>query len=350
MFSASPDRSNLAARAKTEFMKRSTASLEKAFRLFQTNQLSAALKECRAFLEVRPNNYDALQLCGAICSDLGRHADALRFFNRALGLQPRSAGAHHNLGNAQMAAGEVAAAQRSFEAGLQIEPTWPLLLCASANALTEMQRYDEALAQFESAIAIDAHFADAHYGLGRLLMLKSAFATAKAAFLRAAELDGSDRGARLNAFNCGLEVADWQDYAQLHAASRSAALAGTGKNAFGSLLLFDDSKIHFCCAKTALEVRGTPRPLPPTPHRAGSRIRIAYFSSDFREHPTSRLLVGLIEQHDRDAFEVVGFSMAAARPARQAPFRNEYAKPSILLSTCRKRARTLSETLRRNLT
>jgi predicted O-linked N-acetylglucosamine transferase (SPINDLY family) len=42
-----------------------------------------------------------------------------------------------------------------------------------------------------------------------------------------------------------------------------------------------------------------------TPHK---KIRIGYFSADFREHPVSRLLAELIEIHDRSRFEVIAFS------------------------------------------
>ena len=36
------------------------------------------------------------------------------------------------------------------------------------------------------------------------------------------------------------------------------------------------------------------------------RLRIAYLSADFRTHPTSQLIAGLIEHHDRARFEVLG--------------------------------------------
>jgi protein O-GlcNAc transferase len=42
--------------------------------------------------------------------------------------------------------------------------------------------------------------------------------------------------------------------------------------------------------------------------RSGERIRIGYLSSDFRALPTAYLTVGLIEHHDRQGFEVIGYS------------------------------------------
>lgn len=41
----------------------------------------------------------------------------------------------------------------------------------------------------------------------------------------------------------------------------------------------------------------------------GSRIRIGYFSADFRVHPVAQLLVELIELLDRTRFELIGYSL-----------------------------------------
>lgn len=46
------------------------------------------------------------------------------------------------------------------------------------------------------------------------------------------------------------------------------------------------------------------------------KIKIGYFSADFRDHPVTQLLVELIETHDRSSFEAIGFSF---RPADESP-------------------------------
>ena len=42
--------------------------------------------------------------------------------------------------------------------------------------------------------------------------------------------------------------------------------------------------------------------------RPTRKIRVGYFSMDFRDHPVSTLMAGVLEAHNRDAFEVYGFS------------------------------------------
>lgn len=44
----------------------------------------------------------------------------------------------------------------------------------------------------------------------------------------------------------------------------------------------------------------------------GKKLRVAYFSSDFHDHATLHLLAGVLEAHDRQAFEVLCFSWGPA--------------------------------------
>ena len=43
------------------------------------------------------------------------------------------------------------------------------------------------------------------------------------------------------------------------------------------------------------------------------RIRVAYLSADFRDHPVSHLLVGMFEHHDRTRIETTAFSFGASK-------------------------------------
>ena len=45
------------------------------------------------------------------------------------------------------------------------------------------------------------------------------------------------------------------------------------------------------------------------PSQKPKRIRLGYFSSDLKEHPVAYLMAKMLEQHDRDQFEVFGYSL-----------------------------------------
>jgi len=74
------------------------------------------------------------------------------------------------------------------------------------------------------------------------------------------------------------------------------------------LSLFDSPKLHKLTAE--MYVMGVrPCSLPIGVRVEGGRIRLGYFSADFREHPVTHLIRDLIRLHSRDSFEVIAFSM-----------------------------------------
>lgn len=66
----------------------------------------------------------------------------------------------------------------------------------------------------------------------------------------------------------------------------------------------------------------------------GRRLRIGYLSSDFREHPTSQLIMGTIRNHDRNAFELFMYCSgwddgSPTRKALEAQFEHIYSVASL---------------------
>ena len=58
---------------------------------------------------------------------------------------------------------------------------------------------------------------------------------------------------------------------------------------------------------------------------AGRRIRIAYLSPDFREHPIAQLVAGVIAHHDREQFEISCWSLGVDD---KSPYRERIIKAS----------------------
>ena len=73
--------------------------------------------------------------------------------------------------------------------------------------------------------------------------------------------------------------------------------------AFDSLLRWDDPVKHRQCADIGVSKLncGPPKPMPSV---VGRRIRLAYISSDPKEHAVHRLLSGILKHHDLSRFEL----------------------------------------------
>jgi protein O-GlcNAc transferase len=76
---------------------------------------------------------------------------------------------------------------------------------------------------------------------------------------------------------------------------------GLGFSAFEQWQSARNFARHVAASRSRLPFRH----LPAVP---ADRLRVAYLSSDFRDHPLAYDIVGLIERHDRTKFEIIGVS------------------------------------------
>lgn len=80
---------------------------------------------------------------------------------------------------------------------------------------------------------------------------------------------------------------------------------------FAMLSLEDAPERHQTRAEIYAKAKYPAKPLPGQvkPSQKTKRIRLGYFSTDFKEHPVAYLIAKMLEQHDRDQFEVFGYSL-----------------------------------------
>jgi len=79
-----------------------------------------------------------------------------------------------------------------------------------------------------------------------------------------------------------------------------------------TLLPFEDAPDrHLIRSKIFAKVNFSQKTLPPKvrPSHMPKRLRVGYFSADFKEHPVSYLMFKVIECHDRSLFDVYGYSI-----------------------------------------
>jgi len=289
----------------------------------------------------------------AALRDLRRTDEALAALDRALAIEPRQAVALANRAAVHLDRGDPQAALDDACAALAIDASEPSAAYNRASALKALGRRDEALAAFGALQRERPDLAPLPVHLGQLLREAGRPAEALAAFERAvalapadpaawterghalAELGRHDEAQASYARALGLEpdapglLGHWLhaklqgcDWEGLDAAfARLAAAVDAGRAAcepFVALLTPLSAAQQRRCAEAHVRLHAPAPSAAATwaqPRREG-RLRIGYFSADFREHATTQLLVGVLEQHDRAAFEVTAF--AYGPPARDA--------------------------------
>lgn len=237
---------------------------------------------------------------------LGRYADAVDAMANAVRLDPLGAPPVALAAAYQMMQqGYVAAALTLFARIAELQPGYVPAQQGRAIALIALQRFEEALPV--------------------LALLKSSGSTID-------YLPGIALHARL-------QCCDWSDFDAARTEMASAVRRGERADAPLSFIVHNESpadqrrcaeiyaadKCSIDAAHPAPATHTAPatRPHPGTrapdgPRAPYSRLRIAYLSSDLRDHAVGQLLAGVFESHDRSRFETYAFSTGGDEsPLRQ---------------------------------
>lgn len=246
----------------------------------------------------------------------GRLVEALTAYDRAIALDPAFAAAYFNRGNAQSDLKRHEEALHSYEHAIALNPGSADAYIGRGNACSELGRHESALGSYARAIALQPDYAEAHYNHGVALRELNRTEAALASFERAMQLKpGQEYLYGLWLF-MRMAVCDWRDIEKEFAALFGKIERGEKASPPFPLIAMPCPPGLQKNAAAAWSLARYPgnQPLPDNPaRRASGKIRIGYFSADFHDHATSRLMAGLFETHDRSRFELTAFSFGATR-------------------------------------
>ena len=312
----------------------------------ELGQLSDAAKSYQNALTINPDYSESHNNLGVIFYELDKYDEAVQSYNRALTIDPEYAEAHNNLGTSLNKLGQLEEAVKSYEKALIIDPDYSdsynnlgvvqkkqgklnaavksyesALAINSGDAdthnnlgivLFELERLDDAIQSYGNAIAINPELAEAHNNLGHVFSKLNQYLDSLKAYEKASAINPDLNFLLGNILSAKMNSCNWDGLTKI--LNEIRVKINKNLKAIDPFTLFgliDDPAL----AKKAIELRGNtdhPRSylLPKiTFYPKHSKIRIGYFSGDFRKHPVSYLTAELYELHNREDFEVHAFSL-----------------------------------------
>ena len=246
---------------------------------------------------------------GHVFVQLQLFGDALAAYDRAVALKPHLAEAWLVRGLALGVLGNAQGALAAYDRALALDPNLAQAWIGRGHVFLHLQQYDKALAAHDRALALNANFAEAWVGQADVFAQLNEPAKALAAFDRALALKSDVRLAQGDRLHAKLSLGNWTnlktELADLVAAVRAGNLAISPCN---FLEMSSSAADQLACAKRVM----ADHPSLPRAWRgeiySHDRIRIGYFSADFRTHPIAQLVAGLFEHHDKSRFEISAVS------------------------------------------
>ncbi len=260
-----------------------------------------------------PRNPEIYRLLGVICAFRRDPEAALVLVEKALKIDSKNWLAHSNRGNILKELNRNEAALKSYEQAVRLQPNYAEAHNNIGNLYLDLGQPQAAIKCFQEAISLQPNYAQAYSNLGNALELIKDLKGALAAFKTAIEIGDESSLLKSSYINCKMKLFDW---AGLDVLLENIEHVNNSKNTHRFLplvlsLVCDEPHLLKKITREYIEVSNPAKyDLGPiTTYTNHKKIRVGYYSPDFRNHPVSYLIAGMIESHDKERFELVAFSM-----------------------------------------
>ena len=279
--------------------------------LQEVQELDQAIVHYNQALRLNPNFADAYFNRGNALKSAQQFEQALASYTQAIKLNPQHAGAYNNQGITLQELTRFQEALSSYDRALALNPHNADAHNNRGNVLKDLRRAQESVASYQQAIALNPQHHSAHFNLAEVYRLTKNYDLAQEHYQQAETIAGEKDfllGYRLNSDS---HLCDWRIFAQCFTTLPASIQQGKKIcSPFYLLPLFDDPALQRQAAEiwVAHHIKVLRENITPlATHPPHGKIRLGYFSADFRQHPVAYLAAELFELHDRNQFEVIGF-------------------------------------------
>jgi predicted O-linked N-acetylglucosamine transferase (SPINDLY family) len=320
-------------------------SINQGIALHQQGLLSEAQEIYCQILKIDNQNPDALHLLGVIDYQTGKFQDAVQKISQAISINPVVALYYSNLGNALQELKQFEASLKCYEKAISINPNCLEAFSNRGVALQELSRWSEAVSSFDTAIDIKPDYAEAYSNKGVSLQKLRKIQEALSCYNKAIEVNPnyaeaySNRGSALKELkdwlsavksydkalelkpsfpylfgmrlHAKMKICDWTNFDSEVQALRHQIQKNLRASVSFPVLsmptsLNDQRKVSEIWVADKYPENNSLGPLAKSSRK--NKIRIGYFSADFHNHATTYLMAELLERHDKNKFELIGFS------------------------------------------
>ena len=321
--------------------------LQQAIQAFQSGNYERADSILVKVIKADSKNLPAFHILGLIKASQKKYKEAIELLGKAVKLDPNEPSLRFNLAKALMDSGAYMESIPHHKKAVELAPNNPEAWLNYGKAFSDLNAYEEALSIYDKALIINPGYAEAFLNKGATLKELKRYEEAIVCAESALRINPNlaegwvNKGVALKEFKRYEEVIshyekalslkseiDWLNGELLHTKMKICRWSGftdnleniTNRlmanekiaNPFPLLALTDGVSLQRKCAEIYAQEKypfnPALGPITKTKRLEGKKIRIGYFSADFHNHATGYLMAELFELHDKQKFEIFGFS------------------------------------------
>ncbi|QWD35556.1 tetratricopeptide repeat protein [Polynucleobacter paneuropaeus] len=291
----------------------------KAYALINLGDCDGGIRLLRE-VALHPNApVSALYEYGSLLLAKDNASEAKAILERAQNQLPNTFEILHDLATANAKLGLKQEALKQYEQAAQINPNSAELFFNIGRLHDELFHEEKALACYQRSIDIDPSFIDPWINMGINLSLLKRYEESLGCYQKALVLNPAHDFLYGNSIQNEMYLGIWSEREdKLKKIIDGVAANCAVVSPFTLLALSDDLALQKRAAQIYVGKRyQTQQFIGLNQPRKNQKIKIAYLSGDFRNHPVTHLIAELLELHDRSQYEVYAFAWGADSQSRE---------------------------------
>ncbi|NBW69921.1 MAG: hypothetical protein EBR32_00710 [Bacteroidetes bacterium] len=246
-------------------------------------------------------------LFGDLSVRLGKPREALEYYVHANSLEPKNEEIAYKIAKVYVQEGNWSKALQLFDIALKMKPNYFLARVEKGELLRNLERFDEALREFQTNIDWVGDHTASLMGVALCKKDQGDYDSAIQIFQEILHKEPNHPSAQINLGGSLLEIGEYEE-------AENVYLKALKKNGYDSQLFSNYlMAMHYNPRHTKEEIfqahlKWEPtyglKPMPtPAKREEKKKIRLGFLSGGFRKHPVGWMITGALEHLDKNRFE-----------------------------------------------
>ncbi len=281
------------------------------FALANINRHEEAVTHYRRALNLKPNYFECLASCGYSLIQLNRYDEAVEYYDKSLKLRTDYAEGWANQGVISAKLNHHKFAIDNYDKALKLKPDFAEAWANKAVTLVKLKDYKNAIDHYDQALKLKPDYVEALINKGNLLIELKSYEDAINLYEKALSINPNADWVYGNLLLAKMKVCLWRNLSsELNVLKDKIFLNKKVITPFTCLSLIDSNSLHAKVAQIFVESKFPQSNFfgPFISGEKNKKIRLGYFSANFYDHALGGLVAELFELHDKNQFELIGFS------------------------------------------
>lgn len=285
----------------------------KSLVLMKISEYAEVIELEQKAISIKNNFIEALNNLGIAYSKVNNYKKSIENYEKVLNINPNNIEALSNLAVINLKNKKYSNAIEIFKKILNINPNIAQVHSNISIMYYELKKYQEAVNYAGNSIKLNQHLAPAHCNKAKALIKLGLYKEAAESFINVLKINPEYPKIRGNLMHLKMQMCDYSTYEM----EKKIITGEIEKNkntssAFAALAFLDDPMVQYKNSKLQKKINILKKnenhlELKYNKENKNGKIKIGYFSSDFKSHPVTYLIIGLLENHNKEKFEIYCF-------------------------------------------